>query len=174
MSLDGYMNDPSGDVGRLYPDLAELRRTQMLQDSIARTGAAVMGRHTYDMAQGDLTDYEFQVPIFVITHAAPDQAPKGQNDKLQVHFVTDGIESAIAQAKAAAGDNDVTFVGGADTAQQLLRAGLVDELEIGIVPVLLGGGLRFFKHLGIEPLSFEIIEVLESPGRVDIRMSLKH
>jgi dihydrofolate reductase len=168
MSLDGFIADRNGNVGRLYPDLAELRKAEFLQESIRNTGAVVMGRHAYDMAQGDFTGYEYQVPIFVLTHEPPEKETKGQNEGLRIAFVTNGIESAIAQAKAAAGDKDVTVVGGADTAQQCLRAGLVDELEIGIVPVLLGEGLRFFEHLGDEQIELERIRVLESPGRTDV------
>src|SRR6476646_10067271 len=102
MSLYGFINDRDGSVEPLYPDLAELRETKWLQDSIRDTGAAVMGRHTFDMAQGDLTGYEYQVPIFVVTHNPPEEEIKGQNENLTVTFVTDGIESAISQAKAAA------------------------------------------------------------------------
>ena len=127
MSLDGFMNDRNGDISRLYPDLEELHRTEMLQEEIQMTGAAVMGRRTYDMFEGDVTDYEFQVPIFVLTHAVPEKAVKGENDKLTLTFITDGIERAIEKAKAAAGDKDVMVIAGAHTAQQCLRAGLVDD-----------------------------------------------
>ncbi|MGN6756671.1 MAG: hypothetical protein ACTHMJ_09825 [Thermomicrobiales bacterium] len=96
MSLDGFINDQDGSVARLYPDLAALRETEELQRQIAATGAVVMGRRAYNMADGDLTDYEFQTPIFVVTHQAPAYAPKGQNDRLRVHYVTDGLASAIA------------------------------------------------------------------------------
>lgn len=168
MSLDGFINDSEGSVSRLYPDLDALRETELLQEEIRTTGAAVMGRHAYDMAEGDLTGYEFQVPIFVLTHAVPAQAAKGQNEKLTITFVTDGIESAIAQAKAAAGDKDVMIIGGANIAQQCLRAGLVDELRIGIVPVLLGEGLRFFEHLNNMQIELEKTRILESPGRTDM------
>src|SRR6266550_4609580 len=133
MSLDWFMNDRNGDVSRLYPDLEALRTTEMLQEEIQTTGAVVMGRRAYDMGEGDLTGYEYQVPIFVLTHHVPEQEVKGENDKLTVTFVTDGIQSAIAQAKAAAGDKQVTVVGGANTAQQCLRAELVDEIHIGII-----------------------------------------
>ena len=145
MSLDWFMNDRNGDVSRLYPDLEALRRTEMLQEEIRTTGAVVMGRRAYDMAEGDLTDYEYQVPIFVLTHAVPEQEVKGENDQLTLTFVTTGIERAIDLAKAAAGDKHVMVVGGAKTAQQCLRAGLVDEIHIGIAPVLFGEGLRFFE-----------------------------
>ena len=169
MSLDGFIADRNGSVDRLYPNLDQLRETELLKEWIEMTGAAVMGKRAYEMAQGDLTGYEFQVPIFVLTHEVPDKAPKGQNERLTVTFVTDGIESAIRQAKAAAGDKYVTVVGGANTAQQCIRAGLVDEIEIGIVPVLLGDGLRFFDHLAAEQIELERIKTTESPGRTDIR-----
>src|SRR5260370_5290288 len=138
MSLDWFMNDRHGDVSRLYPDFEVLRRTEMLQEEIQTTGAVVMGRRAYDMAEGDLTDYEFQVPIFVLTHAIPEQVVKGENDQLTVTFVTDGIQSAIEKAKAAAGDKQVMVIGGAKTPQQCLRAGLVDEIHIGTIPFLFG------------------------------------
>ena len=168
MSLDWFMNDRNGDVSRLYPDFEALRSTEMLQEEIRTTGAVVMGRRAYDMAEGDFTDYEFQVPIFVLTHAVPEHLPK-ENDKLTFTFVTEGIEHAIAQAKAAAGDKQVTVIGGAHTAQQCIRAGLVDEIQIGIIPVLLGEGLRFFEHLGTEPIELEKMRVIESPTRMDLR-----
>lgn len=169
MSLDWFMNDRDGDVGRLYPDFEALRNTEMLQEEIRTTGAVVMGRRSYAMGDPDAfaDTYEYQVPIFVLTHAVPEKLPK-QNGKLTVSFVTDGIERAIAQAKAAAGDKNVMVVGGANTAQQCLRAGLVDEIHIGIVPVLLGEGLRFFEHLASEQIELERIKVFESPTRTDI------
>ena len=168
MSLDGFMNDRHGDVSRLYPDFEALRRTEMLQEEIRTTGAVVMGRRAYDMAEGDLTDYEYQVPIFVLTHHVPEQAVKGVNDQLTLTFVTDGIQSAIEKAKAAAGDKHVMVVGGANTAQQCLRAGLVDEIHMGLVPVLLGEGLRFFEPLANEQLELERTRVFESPTRTDL------
>ncbi len=168
MSLDGFMNDRHGDISRLYPDLQALRRTEMLQEEIRTTGAVVMGRRAYDMAEGDLTDYEYQVPIFVLTHHLPTKGPEGENDQLTVTFITDGIQSAIEQAKAAAGDKHVMVVGGAQTAQQCLRAGLVDEFHMGIVPVLFGEGLRFFEPLVDEQMALERTRVFESETRTDL------
>jgi dihydrofolate reductase len=168
MSLDGLMNDRHGEVSRLYPDLEALRRTEMLQEEIRMTGAVVMGRRAFDMAEGDLTGYEFQVPIFVLTHHIPEKPIKGENDQLTVSFVTDGIHSAIEKAKAAAGDKHVMVVGGANTAQQCLQAGLVEEIHIGIVPVLLGEGLHFFEPLANEQLELEKTRVFESPTRTDL------
>jgi dihydrofolate reductase len=168
MSLDGFMNDRNGDISRLYPDLEELRRTEMLQEEIRTTGAAVMGRRIYDMFGGDVTDYEYQVPIFVLTHHVPEGRVKGENERLTVTFVTEGIERAIEMAKAAAGDKHVVVVGGANTAQQCLRAGLVDEIRIGIVPVLFGEGLRFFEPRVDEQMKMERTRVFESPTRTDL------
>jgi dihydrofolate reductase len=168
LSLDGFMNDRNGDVSRLYPDLEALRGIEMLQEEIRTTGAVLMGRRAYDMAEGDLTDYEYQVPIFVLTHHIPEQVVRGQNNKLTVTFVTNGIESAIEQAKAAAGDKHVMVVGGANTAQQCLRARLVDEIHIGIVPIFLGEGLRFFEPLANEQPELEKTRVFESPTRTDL------
>ena len=108
MSLDGFVADRNGDASVLYPDRRELRKTEMLWELIATTGAVVMGRHAYDMTDGDWTDYEFQVPIFVLTHRPPERPAQG----LKFTFVTDGVESAMKQAHAAAGDKDVTVVGG--------------------------------------------------------------
>jgi len=169
LSLDGFVNDRNGDVSRLYPDLGALRQTEMLQEVIQTTGAVVMGRRAYDMAEGDFTDYEFQVPIVVLTHDVPEKVAKGENEKLSFTFVTDGIESAIEKAKAAAGDKYVTVIGGADTAQQCIKKGLLDEIQIGIVPILLGGGLRLFEHVG-KQIELERMRVIESPVRADLRL----
>jgi dihydrofolate reductase len=98
----------------------------------------------------------------------PEKAAKGENDRLTLTFVTDGIESAIEKAKAAAGDKQVTVVGGAQTAQQCLRAGLVDEIHIGIVAVLFGEGLRFFEPLVDEQIKLERTRIFESPTRTDL------
>jgi dihydrofolate reductase len=166
MSLDGFVNDRDGSVSRLYVDMGELHETEGLQEAMRDTGAVVMGRRSYEMANGDFTGYEFQVPIIVVTHHPPEQVAKGENAHLKFHFVSDGVESAVRQAKAAAGDKDVTIIGGADIAQQCIRAGLVDELQVGIAPVLLGGGLRFFEHLGVVEL--EQTRVIRSRGRTDI------
>lgn len=172
MSLDGFIKDRNGSVEPLYPDLNALREAEMLQESIRSTGAVIMGRHAYDMAHGDFTGYEYQVPIIVLTHYPPETVARGANDKLTFTFVIDGIEHAIQEAKAAAGDKDITVVGGASTAQQCINAGLCDELQIGIVPRLLGGGLRFFENLSLENTELQLVSRLESPSRVDLRYQL--
>ena len=128
ISLDGFVADQNGHAGRLYPDLAALRYTTYMKDAIEQTGAVLMGRRTFEMGDPDsyVGNYEFQVPIFVLTHHPPSVAPK-QDEHLTFTFVTGGVESAVSQARAAARDKAVQVVGGVSIAQQLLDAGLVDR-----------------------------------------------
>lgn len=166
MSLDGFINDGEGSVAALYPDLEALRDTQPLQESIQNTGAVVMGRNSYAMADDPdwfAGNYQYQVPIFVLTHQPPQRHPR-ETDQLTFTFVTEGIESAIRQARAVAGEKDVTVIGAASTAQQCLKAGLADELYVDIMPVLLGNGLRPFEGLDAEQIQLERLAVMELPG----------
>lgn len=171
MSLDGFVTDPSGSVDRLYPDLAALQGTAYMNALIEETGAVLMGRRAFEMADDPdwfVGNYEFQVPIFVLTHEPPRVAPK-QDEHLTFTFVTDGVESAVSQAKAAAGDRAVTVVGGVDVIRQLLHTGLVDELRMDVMPVLLGGGLRLFPDGGLESLRLERIGVEHVGARTSLR-----
>jgi len=166
MSLDGFINDRNGSVAALYPDLADWRETESGKESIQNTGAVVMGRNSYAMSEDPdwfAGNYEYQVPIFVLTHAPPEKHPEETKD-LTFTFVTDGIESAIEQAKVAAGDREVNIIGAASTARQCLKEGLADELHVDIMPVLLGSGLRIFEDLGTETIRLERIKVTELPG----------
>jgi dihydrofolate reductase len=168
LSLDGFASETNGDVSRLYPDLGELGQTEILQEEMRLTGAVVMGRRSYDMGDPDsfADSYEFQVPIFVLTHHVPAKKPK-ENDRLTVTFVTDGIESAVAQARAAAGDKNVMLIG-VSVNQQCLNAGLCDELHIGVMPLLLGDGLRFFENISSRQMTLEKVRFFESGPRTDI------
>ncbi len=162
MSLDGFINDSNGSVEKLYSDFSELHDAPTFQEMIKNTGAVIMGRHVYEMADPFSwanDDYEFQTPIFVLTHTPPAKYPKG-NDKLTFTFVTDGIESAILKAKKAASEKDVQVIG-ASTIQQCLNAGLCDELQIDIMPVLLGKGLRLFENIDTDKVKLEKIKVEE-------------
>ncbi|MHB0858532.1 MAG: dihydrofolate reductase family protein [Anaerolineae bacterium] len=166
VSLDGFVNDRDGKIDALYADLDTLRDTEVMKESIRDTGAVVMGWKTFAMAEDpDLYagNYEYQVPIFVLTHEVPARHPK-ENDALTFTFVTDGIESAVRQAKAAAGDKDVVIIGGPSTARQCLQAGLVDVLEVDIMPVILGEGLRFLEHTGTAPIALERTRVIALPA----------
>ncbi len=168
LSLDGFVSDPQGDVSRLYPDLGDLRYTEMLQEEIRTTGAVAMGRNSYDMGDPDsyAEHYEYQVPIFVLTHHVPQKKPK-ETELLTFTFVTDGVESALAKAKAAAGDKNVIVLG-ASMIQQCLNLGLCDELHISIMPLLLGDGLRLFEHVDAAPIQLEKIRIFEAGPRTDI------
>lgn len=166
MSLDGFINDRNGSVEALYPDLATLRDIDPLKESIQNTGAVVMGRNSFAMSEDPdwfAGNYEYQVPIFVLTHQPPKKHPK-ETDDLTFTFVTDGIESAVEQAKATAGDKDVNIIGATSTAKQCLEAGLADELHVDIMPVFLGGGLRAFDEINKSRIHLERIKVMELPG----------
>ena len=100
-SLDGFVADARGSVGRLYPDLAALRGTAYMNTAVEETRAVLMGRRTFEIGDPDsyVGNYEFQVPIFVLTHHPPERPPK-QDERLAFTLVTDGVDSAIAQASA--------------------------------------------------------------------------
>ena len=161
MSLDGYVTGPDDGpdapmgVGgfRLFNWL-DKRNDQgpsgeVYAEALA-TRALISGRRTYELAGHWGGDHHDGVPIFVLTHEIPDETPPGS-----VRFVTDVAECA-AQARAAVGDG-VAMVHGAGAAQALLRAGELDELELHVVPVLLGQGRRLFDHLGAEHVELELV-----------------
>ncbi len=175
MSLDGFINDRNGSAQSLSPDFSELLEAPSFKKMTENTGAIIMGRHTYEMADPFLwinDDYEFQVPILVLTHTPPEKFPKG-NDKLTLTFVTDGVQSAITQAKQAAGDKIVQIIGGADTIQQSLNSGLCDELWIDVMPILLGKGLRLFENIDTDKIKLERTKVEETTlARTSITFSV--
>ncbi|TMG44893.1 MAG: riboflavin biosynthesis protein RibD [Chloroflexi bacterium] len=173
-SIDGFVADQSGSVVRLYPDLAALQGTAYMNALIAETGAVLMGRRAFEMAEDPnwfVGNYEFQVPIFVLTHRPPSVMPK-QDEHLTFTFVTDGVESAIAQATAAARGKAVQVVGGISVIQQVLRAGLADELHLDVMPVLLGTGRRLFET-ALENVGLEKIGVQETGPRTSLRFRVK-
>jgi dihydrofolate reductase len=107
------------------------------------------------------------VPIFVLTHEPPQVAPK-QDERLTFTFVTDGVESAVTQATAAAEEKAVQVVGGVNVSRQLLQAGLVDELRVDVMPILLGAGLRLFEDTGLEHIQLDKIGVQEVGARTSL------
>lgn len=175
ISLDGYAEDISGSVLALYSDLDELRKTEVMNESILTTGAVVMSKKEFDMADNpDLyaDNYEYQVPIFVFTDTVPEKYPR-ETDKISFHFVTSGVADAIIQAKAAAGDKDVTIIGGAITTQLCLRTNLVDELQVDIVPLFLKTGFRPFESAKDLDIELKRILLAELPkGRTHIRYEI--
>ncbi|MGN6378022.1 MAG: dihydrofolate reductase family protein [Gaiellales bacterium] len=194
MSLDGYVagprqseQDPLGVGGMalhewVFP-LAAFRRehggdggevnasTPVVERRIEGIGATIMGRHMFggsgtweehpwDGWWGD--DPPYHHPVFVLTHHPREPLP--MQGGTTFHFVTDGIESALEQARAAADGADISLAGGANVAQQYLAAGLVDEMDISLTPVLLGEGERLFENLGEALPRFEQTSVIEAPG----------
>jgi dihydrofolate reductase len=144
---------PGGDSGSA--DDALVRRL------FARTGAYVMGRRMFDEGEvGWPENPPFRAPVYVLTHSP--REPWVRQGGTTFHFVTDGIESALAQAKAAAGDKDVRISGGADTIRQYIQAGLIDECTVHVTPALLGAGLRLLDQLAPEELKLETVSAISS------------
>src|SRR5579871_629626 len=168
MSLDGFIADPSDSVEHLFGwfdngDVAtptsspqwSFHTTEAsalhLRDALATAGALIVGRRLYDVAQAWGGTHPVGVPIVVVTHTPPDSWPQG---KTPFTFVADGIESAVAHAKALAGEKNVG-VASANITQQCLNAGLLDAISVSLVPVLLGSGIPFFAHLTTAPIQLE-------------------
>jgi dihydrofolate reductase len=183
MSLDGFITGPNaspdnglGDGGQrlhewIFPDaeggdfaaaVARLRGVnRQIYDEMMATGAIVAGRMTFEPAGGWGGDHHDGVPIYILSRGP---APGWAADWPLVHYVSD-LDAAVRDAKHAAGDRNV-LVHGAAIPQRALTAGLLDELEIHLVPVLLGEGRRLFEHLGVEPRELERVRVLEGDGGV--------
>ncbi|MBA3474621.1 MAG: dihydrofolate reductase [Rubrobacter sp.] len=142
-------------VFRVSPQSADL-----LREAHSKMGAFVTGRRTFDITNGWGGNPPLGVPTFVVTHTVRQE---WLHEGSPFTFVTDGVESAVEQAKAVAGDKDVA-VGAASIAQQCIRAGLLDEIHVDLAPVLLGGGVRLFEHLGAGPIELERTEVVEGAG----------
>ena len=130
---------------------------ELLREAHSKMGAFVTGRRTFDIANGWGGRPPLGVPTFVVTHTVPQE---WVYEGSPFTFATDGVASAVEQAKAAAGGKDVA-VGAASIAQQCIKAGLLDQIHVDLVPVLLGGGVRLFDHLGTGPIELERTEVVE-------------
>jgi len=183
MSLDGFVTGPNvrpeapnGDGGLRLVEWAfgeDDRDRELLEGSSSSLGALIAGRRTYDLSvpwwKANGPTGAAQLPVFVLTHKAPAEAPEGG----VYTFVTDGIESALEKAKAAAGDKDVAVMGGADTGRQFIEAGLVDEISVHLVPVLFGSGTRMFDHLGGEHIQLETAGVIETTAATHLRYRVR-
>jgi dihydrofolate reductase len=190
VSLDGYgagpaqsEEDPLGIGGEqlhewiFSPDASDVdRRFRALGDE--HIGATIMGRKMFGPVRGpwgaeDWTgwwgeDPPFHHDVFVLTHHARDPVPMAGGTTF--HFVTDGIEAALDRARAAAGDRHVRLGGGAATVQQYLRAGLLDEIHLAVVPVLLGGGERLFDGLDDALENWACVEFAPSASVAHVRL----
>jgi dihydrofolate reductase len=176
LSRDGFVAGPNDDVQHVFAWLmrgdSEIpvqggrmmlkvspQSAELIEEALRTTGAMVAGRRMFEIAQawGGLPPH---APCFIVTHSPPQEWVKQGSP---FTFVTDGVESAIRQAKQAAGDKNVA-VATASITQQCLKAGLLDEIHVDLAPVLLGEGIRLFEHLGAEPIELQRIRVIEAPG----------
>jgi dihydrofolate reductase len=180
MSLDGFITasdqtaeEPLGAGGEQHLhawafDSHEATR-RFVEQAVAGQGAVICGRRTYDHSLpwwgADGPTGLVRRPVFVVTHQAPAESPPGG----VYRFVTDGIEGALDQARAVAGDRDVTIMGGADLGRQYIAGGLVDELSIHLVPVLFGSGTRMFGDLDKGHLRLEPVDRLVTPSANHLR-----
>jgi dihydrofolate reductase len=177
VSLDGFIaganvtvKQPLGEAGlRLhewfFKPQNELEKTTMAGLATS-SGAIILGRTMYDTgideAWGGVTP--FDAPAYVVTSRP---APEKQVDGF--YFVNEGIQSALSQAKASAGEKNIWVIGGANLIQQYIKVRLVDELRLHLVPVLFGEGSRLFEHIGAEHRELEKIDVIESPSAIHTR-----
>jgi dihydrofolate reductase len=193
VSLDGFVTGPNDSVAlglgeggeRLHEwilDLASWRRahgmeggeggqdSDIMEEAIENVGAVVMGRRMFDHGEEPWGDEPpFRVPVFVLAHRPRD--PLEKKGGTTFTFVTDGVESAVARAREAAGDRNVSVAGGAQAIQQVMEGGLLDEMQIHLVPVLLGGGVRLFENM--RPRELERTRVIDSPGVTHMKFRVR-
>jgi dihydrofolate reductase len=189
MSLDGFIAHPddsteglfgwfdSGDTEVVLPSGKMNVRlspasAMVMRDIWERVGAIVVGRRMFDIAHGWGGCHPLDAPVFVVSHSIPEGWPRDDAPFTFVTGVTDAVERAIEQAKEVAGDK-LVIVAGANVAQQALKAGLVDELELDLVPVLLGRGIRAFEYLGVEPIELERIIAVPAPEVTHLRFRVR-
>lgn len=177
MSLDGFIAEPDHGVGRLFkwyfggnqpfpvPNSDMVFQVSPVSVPVVERlfnhtfGAVLTGRRDFDVSNAWGGQSPLGAPIFIVTHHAP---PEWDGTDAPFTFVTDGVERALAQAKAVAGDKPVA-VGGTTITRQLLQAGLLDELHIDLAHMLLGDGIPLFERLGVSPIDLEKIHVIDAP-----------
>jgi dihydrofolate reductase len=165
VSVDGFVADPAGAVDRVFAWYTKPQPAAQPTEGASEADAyglrvIVYGRRTFDQAKGWGGRHPTGVPVIVLTHTVPDGWPR---EGSAVSFVTDGIESAMEQARATAGDG-VIALGSPTIIQQCLNLGLVDRIQIKVVPVLLGAGIRLFGDLAGDPIELENPTVVEGNG----------
>lgn len=169
MSLDGFITGPNASAEQPLGTADNVLRPGgegwMVDEVFAAAGAVVAGRRVYDHVHGWGEEPPFRMPVFVPTHRPHEIRVAGATT---FTFVTD-VESAIAQAKVAAGDKNVYLMGGASTVDQALQIGLVDVLSLHIEPVLLGGGTRLFADLGGDQIRLERTRLVDGPTTTHLR-----
>ena len=179
MSLDGFVTGPNdgpgnglGDGGRILHDWVLEGQTEadaelLSEEAMAAYGSCILGRRTFDIAEGAWGDNPPFGPasVYVLTHRPHETLQRGPTTFI---FVTEGMESAMDQAQSAAGDKYVTLMG-ADVSQQYLKAGMVDEMHIHVANVLMCAGRRLFADIGNEPIRLERIGAIPTPAATHLR-----
>jgi dihydrofolate reductase len=170
ISLDGYIAGPHDEVDwGLFDWLVDSKTSTFIQNAVMdelaeATGAMIVGRRVFDGTRGWGGSHPLNnAPVFVLTHTGPkpEEVPVGATP---FTFVTEGIESALTQAQSAAGDKQIYIIGGANVAQQYLQAGLLDDIQLHLVPILFGEGKRLFDHIGTKHIHLERTRVFEFSG----------
>jgi dihydrofolate reductase len=182
MSLDGFITDPrasagtpleGNDPGRLSDwqfDAKTDADAEMVAERYASTGAVLIGKRMFDVGVEPWGDPPpFGMPVFVLTHEA--REPQPMQGGTTYNFVT-GIEAALEQARAAADDKNVGIWGGANIIRQYLKAGLLDEMLISLIPILLGNGIRLFEDLDPEGIELRRASSIETPGATHLRFEV--
>ncbi|MDQ3660551.1 MAG: dihydrofolate reductase family protein [Actinomycetota bacterium] len=183
MSLDGFITDPNAgvgsplegnDPGRLHDwrfDAKTHADAEVVAELYASTGAVLIGKRMFAVGFYSWGDPPpFGMPVFVVTHE--DREPLPMQGGTTYTFVTDGIEAALEQARAAAGDKNVGIWGGANIIREYLKAGLLDEMQIHLIPILLGDGIRLFEDLDPEGIELRKTTSIETPGATHLRFEV--
>lgn len=179
MSLDGFIAGANDDDGGLHKwvfggtvaltvgnttfHVTSDKSAEVFREFVQNAGAVILGKRVFQIIGANPP---FQLPSFVLSHNAQEQRIK---DGVTITFVSDGIESALSQARVVAGDKNVYVFGGAQTVQQYLRAGLLDEIHIDLVPMLLSHGKRLFEHLDMSPIELQSLGMIETPDVTHLR-----
>ena len=186
MSLDGFIADENNDASRVFAwmtmgstevkvssgekdyDLKMSEKgAERFEQAPKTIGAIISGRGMFDTAHAWGGKHPMGVPVVILTHTIPQEWTSSPS----FTFVTDGFDAALAKAREIAGDKTIA-VGGADITRQFLKAGLLDEIGIELVPVLLGKGVRLFEYLGIEPIELECTNATRAPGVVHMNFKV--
>lgn len=182
VSLDGFIAGPNdgpgngmGNHGEKLHDWMFGRKTErdarILHEIYEKTGAIVIGRRMFDNGEAPWGDNPpFHMPVFVLTHRP--QEARIKKGGTTYFFVADGIESALGKAAAAAGARDVGIWGGADVARQYIDANLVDEMQIHLVPILIGEGIRLFNEVGGRRAALGTAEIVETPAATHFKFRI--
>jgi dihydrofolate reductase len=182
MSLDGFITGPNvrvgnglGDDGERLHDWMFGAKTEtdvkIVDENYASTGAVVLGKGMFDVGFEPWGDPPpFRMPVFVVTHEA--RAPLPMQGGTTYTFVTDGIEAALERARAAAGGKNVGIWGGADIIRQYLKAGLLDEMQLHLIPILLGDGGRLFEGSDLRGIELRKTSTIDTPGATHLRFEV--